>query len=91
MCAVPKLVCILDDGHDGVVPVQSPETKPNQVNLTARPDCGSLPHMALLRPAAGPRGCLMLGVDRKLSAYPQNDVNDPGADMVETHAEGRVR
>ena len=32
--------CILDDGHDGVVPVQSPETKPNQVNLTARPDCG---------------------------------------------------
>ena len=33
--------------------------------------------MAHLRPADGLRGCLLIGVDRKSSAHPQNDVNDP--------------
>ena len=35
------------------------------------------PLLALLRPAAGPRGWLLIGVDRKSSTHPQNDVIDP--------------
>jgi len=30
-----------------------------------------------LRLAAGSRGCQLIEVDRKSSAYPQNDANDP--------------
>ena len=37
----------------------------------------SLQLMARLRHAGGPRGCLLIGVERKLSTHPQNDVIDP--------------
>ena len=33
--------------------------------------------MAPLRPAVGPRGCLLIGIDRKSSAHPQTDPPDP--------------